>query len=106
MKEKSLSSLNGLGALASAQGDDTWDSAITLAGDASIGANPATTLRINRAISESTPGSDLTKVGAGTAVFQGGQSNTYTGTTLVNEGVLQLNKTGGAVAVREATPRR
>jgi autotransporter-associated beta strand protein len=36
----------------------------------------------------------LTKEGAGTMTFDGGSTNTYTGTTRVNAGMLQLNRPG------------
>ncbi|HEY7061382.1 MAG TPA: autotransporter-associated beta strand repeat-containing protein [Chloroflexota bacterium] len=39
----------------------------------------------------------LTKTGAGTLQFSGLPSNTYTGTTTVADGTLQLNKSGGSV---------
>src|SRR5262249_25720189 len=41
----------------------------------------------------------LTKVGAGTLYLGGSTSDSYTGTTTVNQGGLLLNKTGGAVAI-------
>src|SRR5439155_16235829 len=44
-------------------------------------------------------GSALTKVGAGTLQFSGASPNTYTGTTTVLGGALQLNKPAGVAAV-------
>jgi autotransporter-associated beta strand protein len=41
----------------------------------------------------------LTKDGVGTLSFSGSSSNTYTGLTTVTAGTLELNKTGGAVAL-------
>lgn len=41
----------------------------------------------------------IVKVGAGTLELGGGASNTFTGTTTVNEGTLSLNKTGGTFAI-------
>ena len=42
----------------------------------------------------------IAKGGFGQLRFDGSASNTYTGTTTVNEGVLQLNKSGGAQAMQ------
>jgi len=99
----------GLGALDSPSGANTWDNILTLQGNASVGAdidtsglNPVvSTLVIDKTINESstTPGSALTKVGLGTTTLSGNTSNTYSGGTLVNDGVLQLNKTGGGSTV-------
>ncbi|MFA6289358.1 MAG: autotransporter-associated beta strand repeat-containing protein [Opitutaceae bacterium] len=55
----------------------------------------ATKLNINGVI---TNGS-LTKAGPGQLVLGGTVSNTYTGTTTLNAGVLSLAKTGGAIAI-------
>jgi fibronectin-binding autotransporter adhesin len=41
----------------------------------------------------------VVKQGSGSLILGGSSSNTYSGTTTVNAGSLQLNKTGGAVAV-------
>jgi autotransporter-associated beta strand protein len=75
------------------------DSSIILAGNASIGALAGATLTTTQLIRESVTGSQLTKVGSGVAAFSGTLGNTYTGTTFVNDGTLQLNKTGGALAI-------
>src|SRR5205823_14933829 len=54
-------------------------------------------LVITSAITDGTglQSSGITKSGLGTMEFQGSTANTYTGTTLVNDGQLNLNKTGG-----------
>ena len=39
------------------------------------------------------------KIGNGTVQFSGSANNTFTGPTIVNQGNLFLNKSGGAVAV-------
>ncbi len=91
------------GALDSPSGDNTWSSAITLAGNTSIGSdvdstNTPSVLTLNTGIAQSSP-STLTKVGTGVAVLAGGAANTYSGMTTVSDGTLQLAKTGGALAV-------
>ncbi len=91
----------GIGALDSASGTNTWDNPITMAGSSAIGSETGSTLIIDKAISESSSPSSLTKVGPGILEFTGGTGtdNTYTGPTTVNDGTLQLGKTGGAIAV-------
>lgn len=44
-------------------------------------------------------GANIVKEGPGSLEFNGGTSNTYAGTTVVNGGALRLNKTGGALAI-------
>jgi fibronectin-binding autotransporter adhesin len=62
--------------------------------------SPAVDLDISAAISGSM--ASLTKDGPGTLQFSGNQANTYTGNTIVNGGVLQLNKTAGTNAIAGA----
>ncbi len=50
-------------------------------------------------ISGSATANGLIKFGTGTLAFAGNASNTYTGTTTVNEGSLLLEKSGTAVAI-------
>jgi autotransporter-associated beta strand protein len=97
----------GIGALDSPAGANTWDSPITLAGNASIAADtdqtqsPAvpSTLTVDQPISESATGSNLTKAGTGIVVFTGANNNTYSGVTSVSDGTLQLNKPAGFTAI-------
>jgi autotransporter-associated beta strand protein len=91
--------LKGIGALDSSSGVNTYDSPITLAGSSSIAADTdpilgVSVLTIDQAISESVKGSNLTKLGTGALVLSGATANTYTGTTQVNDGLVQLNKAG------------
>ncbi len=90
------------GALANVSNNNTWDSSITLGSDSFIGVSQAgDTLTISQSIGQASAGLGVTKVGPGTLLYTGGAgtSNTYTGLTQVNQGTLQLNKTGGAVAI-------
>jgi autotransporter-associated beta strand protein len=101
---------NGQGALQNQTGNNTWNGPIILDGSATIEADSVTvgkvttptTLTANQPISESVTASSLTKQGTGTLVFTGGvgSDNSYTGTTFINDGTLQLNKTGGAIAIQ------
>jgi autotransporter-associated beta strand protein len=77
----------GRGALYSATGTNQWNGNITLATNTSLGAETGASLRVNGVISGS--GQNLTKVGAGTLVLAA--TNTYTGTTTLQNGTLILN---------------
>ena len=84
----------------------TWSGGIGLStaqgngADVFIGVDAGNTLNISGVVNSIQVGSaTLAKVGAGTLQFSGSSSNTYTGTTTVLGGLLQLNKTGGAVAI-------
>ena len=101
--ESSLKSLtingagfNGAGALENVSGNNTWSATpITLGSTASIGADGSSDLTINQEITDGTPnqGFGVTKVGTGTVTYAGTIANSYTGTTNVAAGVLQLDKT-------------
>jgi large repetitive protein len=96
---------NGLGALdanstqnsaGNVNTTDTWNNAILLGSNASLGADSGTTLVLNKAITDGVPskGFGVTKVGAGTVDYAGGAGtgNTYSGTTTVSAGTLLLDK--------------
>ncbi len=96
--------INGAGSLENvvptgASNNSTWQGLITLAGNASVGADGSTTLTLNRPIVDNGSGFGLSKVGTGTVQETGSLSNTYTGLTNVANGTLLLNTTGGALAV-------
>ncbi len=55
-----------------------------------------TTLRLTGAVSGT---GAMAIFGGGTAVLAGSDSNTFTGITQISQGTVQLNKTGGAVAI-------
>ena len=90
--------LNGegyaFGALA-AFGNNSWAGDIYLAGDSTISVFTNATLTLPGAISG--PGS-LSKTDRGTLVLAGSQSNSFWGTTYVQQGMLELTKTN-AVAI-------
>src|SRR5205823_2808888 len=74
---------------------------IILGSNSSIGVTGASdTLTIGGPITDNNvPGGySVTKVGLGTMTYASPTSNTYTGLTQVNTGVLQLNSGGTAVA--------
>ena len=82
---------DGYGAVSCSK-TNTLNGPITLASDATINVVGDTGRLICGGEIKGTNG--LSKVGAGTLVFSGSQANTYGGTTVVNEGALQLSKTG------------
>jgi autotransporter-associated beta strand protein len=87
----------GLGALWTGNGVVcTYSGILTLDADANIGVVGASgRLTIPNRIAG--PGG-LTKVNNGTLVISGTTDNTYDGATIVNEGTLELAKSGGAIA--------
>lgn len=95
-------SLNGSGfgsngALRNLSGSNTQTGGITLQSNASIGADPGSSLQINSAIQNPNPAPvppasitppNLTKVGTGTVILNA--ASPYTGSTTVSAGVLQV----------------
>ena len=75
------------GALIGAAGNNTLTGAITLGASSSIGAAAGTNLTVESAIDGGNV--SLVKVGAGTVALQ--NVNTYTNSTIVNGGVLEVN---------------
>lgn len=73
------------GALRNLSGNNTVSGAISLGSESSVGAAAGTTLTSSGVISG---GFGLTKVGDGTLVLSG--ANSYTGTTAVNAGVIEV----------------
>jgi autotransporter-associated beta strand protein len=92
--------LNGFGianagALSNAQGNNTWAGSVILGSPSpnnaavAIGAVPGTILTISGVVSDPNfPGESLTKVGAGELILN--NANTYTGTTTVAQGILDI----------------
>jgi autotransporter-associated beta strand protein len=92
----------GQGAL-SGTGTSSASGTVLLATDSAIGvATLGDTLTLSGIIS-GTGASTLTKVGAGKVVLSGAGANAYTGQTLVNGGILELNKSAGVNAIAGIT---
>lgn len=83
------------GALASWTGNNTWGGSVTMTGNSSVFVNTGS-LAVNGVISG---GFNMTKTGAGNLILGGTSANTYSGTTVVDNGVLTLNKTPGNFAI-------
>lgn len=79
---------NGLGALDSSSGTNTWASSVTLFGDASIGVDSGSTLTLSHSIDEVISDSGLTKVGSGVLTLSSTAPTTYTGPTTIAGGNL------------------
>lgn len=77
------------GAMRNVSGNNSWSGPVTLAADSMIGSDSGT-LTINGIISG---GKKVIKVGAGTVIFSG--ANNYTGGTLINAGVLNIQSNTG-----------
>jgi fibronectin-binding autotransporter adhesin len=91
---------SGLGALRAIAGNSVYTGGIELASNVVIGVDAGTTLDISgRIVAPTTVVRQLTKVGQGTLRLSGSQSNVYTGTTTVLEGILELNKSPGINAI-------
>ncbi|MCO6457780.1 MAG: autotransporter-associated beta strand repeat-containing protein [Pirellulaceae bacterium] len=87
------------GVLRNLAGDNSWAGNVSLSGTVVIGSD-AGTIDLGGVVgAPNLGGNNLLKLGAGALEFSGNQSNTYNGTTFVNEGTLILSKTGGAVAI-------
>lgn len=67
-----------------------WAIGTVTASDASIGVDAGSLTLSGTVIGANA----LTKEGPGTLIFSGVAANTYSGNTIVNNGILQLNKTG------------
>jgi autotransporter-associated beta strand protein len=82
---------NGMGALQSQSGDNTWAGTVALAaGDTRVGANAAgSVLRISGDIRDGTGNSIGIRNGSGTVIFSG-TPKTYTGATQMLSGLLQI----------------
>src|SRR5207302_1067886 len=85
------------GALLATGNASTIQGNVVLNPGATIGVNSGVTLNLPGIVS----GADLTKVGAGTLVLL--STNSYTGQTTVDQGLLQLQNSGNALASSGAT---
>src|SRR5262249_10994934 len=87
------------GGLRNISGNSSWGTGATTINlqnsFTAINVNAGTTLTLFATVA----GNGLTKLNDGTLVLAGTANNSYTGQTVVSDGILPLNKTGGAVAV-------
>ncbi len=111
------SGLGSTGAIRNLSGNNTLNSALALNASTTLGADAGTltitgdvnlgssqtltttgagTINLSGALNGS---SGVTQAGPGTLVFSGSTANSQTGTTAVNSGTLQLNKTAGTNAI-------
>ncbi len=74
-------------------GTSTFSGQVTLSSDATLSAVAASTVSFSGVIKDGSNGAKgITKTGAGTVVLTG--SNTYTGSTILNDGNLQVGQSG------------
>lgn len=96
------SGVSGAGAIHCIGGNNTLSQPITLGWGTStpvtIQIDSGTALESTNVISGT---ENLTLFGGGTLEYSGTLSNTYAGETFINDGILFLNKTGGAVAITD-----
>jgi autotransporter-associated beta strand protein len=99
--------VNDFSSAASANGNRI-SAAVRLDSSATFITDPGSLLKISGVVSETGPAKNLTKLGAGTLVLSG--DNTYTGTTTVSAGTLQVGDGGstgslgfGAVSLAAGT---
>jgi autotransporter-associated beta strand protein len=97
------SGVSSVGALQNAAGTNTWTGAVTLTANTSIGVAAGSQLTISGGIGQSGGTRSLTKLGSGTLVLAG--DNTYTGTTTVSQGVLEIRHANalGATGTNQGT---
>ncbi len=74
----------------------TGAAAVSLVTD---GAGGAGTVILSQQITDNGSNFSVTKVGPGLVQYAGSTANAYTGLTQINDGTLQLNKSGGALAI-------
>lgn len=79
--------------------DLTLSGPVSLPADRTITVSNTGASTISGVISQSGGTRGLTKIGAGTLAFAGTNANTYTGTTTVNAGILELRKPAGVAAI-------
>src|SRR5206468_12827908 len=82
--------LSVFGAVSSSFGSNSWAGAITLGTNTTISVQTNDFLNLSGQISGT---GDVTKIGPGTLIYSGAVGNTYSGSTFMNEGTLQLSKT-------------
>jgi fibronectin-binding autotransporter adhesin len=95
------SGVGGVGALQNAAGTNTWTGAVTLTANTFIGVAGGSQLTISGRIGQSGTTGSLTKIGSGTLVLAG--DNTYTGTTEVQVGILEIKSAAALGATSAGT---
>ncbi len=86
---ETIDGLNGTGTVQTTGGTPTL----------TVGAGNAATADFSGVLQNGTGTLGFTKTGTGTQTLSGGVSNSHTGTTTLDNGILFFSKTGGAVAV-------
>jgi len=88
----------GTGSLHNVTGNNSWTGPVVLQSADSIGVDPGTQLTLSGVVEDPAtapvPAASVTKVGAGTLVFPG--DNLYTGKTIVNNGILNIQSSSTA----------
>jgi len=77
-------------------GESYWSGAVTMSRHSTVGVSASTILQLAGVISGT---ANLTKIGSGTLRFGGGDHNTYSGETFINEGVFLMSKPLAVTAV-------
>lgn len=85
------------GSLRNVAGSNTWTGSVTLQTSTTIGVDGSSQLTVSGTVQDTSPAAadpaaDLTKTGTGTLVFA--SSNTYSGGTFVNQGILNIRNAG------------
>ncbi|MCA9164069.1 MAG: autotransporter-associated beta strand repeat-containing protein, partial [Planctomycetales bacterium] len=90
----------GTGVIRNLDGDNTWLGSMTLTTNLFNGiAVDAGSWKHDGTLTSTGSNAHLVKQGVGTVELSGSGSNTYNGNTYVANGILRLNKSGGAVAI-------
>jgi autotransporter-associated beta strand protein len=96
----------GAGALHDITGNDSWVAPVTLQSATSIGVDPGLQLTVSGPVRDPSPApvpaASFSKVGAGTLVFP--NVNTYTGKTLINQGVLNIQSGSTTIGSTPVSP--
>jgi autotransporter-associated beta strand protein len=95
----SLTLNSSANALANVLGSNTLSGPITLEQKAWVDVGSGSTLTISGAIGDGGMGYGVSKIDSGTLVYASSQANTYTGTTSVNLGELDLGSTAANGAI-------
>jgi autotransporter-associated beta strand protein len=89
----------GTALIATQLGAHTISAPLTLANNLQLNSSAGSSLTLSGVISETGGSRNVTVQDAGTVTFSGTAANTYTGSTTVSTGTLNLNKTAGVNAI-------